>query len=814
MNPVLQDFRYALRSLRKNPGFAVVALLTLAIGIGANSAIFSVVNGVVLRPLQYDAPDRLVVVTSTFPGLGFDRFWISPPEYMELQERNEVFEEVGAYRTGTASIESEGAPLRVTSSLATAELFDVLGVDAAIGRTFTRDEDQPGGDPVVVLSWDLWETAFGSDPDLVGRTVRVNGTTSTVVGVMPPGFDVEDAGVEIWTPAALNRSNRQNRGSHYLYLIARLRSGVSPDQARADLDRLVGEWQVINPGVHTPAPQAHTLQLAPLQDDLIGGVRTALYLLLGAVGFVLLIACANVANLLLARAESRQKEIAVRVAMGAGGRRLMRQFLTEGVVLGMIGGVFGLGLAWLGLRVLLALNPSSLPRIGEIGLDGTVLLFTLGVALLTGFVFGLAPLLHLTRRSVGSAIREGGARNTAGAARLRLRKVLVVSEVALAVVLVVGSGLMIRSFGALQRVDPGFDPENLLTFQIFLPPQGYPQGTDVDGFYSSLQANLTAIPGVEDAAAMNGLPPQRPVNANDTAFENLPAPPVGPPQNTDYWQFTSTNYIETMGIPVLEGRGFLSTDVDPNAPVVLVNQTLANVFYPNESPIGRRLRPPGTNNPWFTIVGVVGDVKQQGVDAEVGTEVYFHHPQAALMGFPTRTMNFAVRTSVPPESVVRSVREAVWALDPTLPLANVRSMEETVSVTIAQPRFLTLLLGIFAAVALSLAAVGTYGVMAYSVAERRQEIGIRMAMGAEASAVQAMVLRQGMLVAGAGLVLGIAAARGLTTFLSSILFEISPSDLRTFLIAPLVLAVVAALASYLPARRATRVDPVQVLNRD
>ncbi|HEX6132476.1 MAG TPA: ABC transporter permease [Longimicrobiales bacterium] len=814
MPELFSDIRYAVRSLARSPGFALVALLTLALGIGANSAIFSVLNGVVLRPLPYDEPDRLVRVASRFPSLGFDKFWISPPEYMELRERTRSLASFGAYRTGMTSVGGGDAPLRVVSAIATADLFETLGVPARVGRPFNAAEDVPGGENVVTLSYELWQSAYGGDPGIVGRNIIVNGRDARVTGVMPPGFDVADARVEIWVPGQLDPANRQNRASHFLDVVARLADGATLEQARAELDVLVTQWADMNPDTHVPTPDGHPMFLTDLQEDLIGGTRPALLLLLGAVGFVLLIACANVASLLLARAESRQKEIAVRAALGAGRGRLVRQFLTEGVVLSVMGGVLGLFLGYAGVRVLLATNPRGIPRALEIGLDANVLLFTLAVSIGTGLLFGLAPALHLTRRSVTQSLRDGTGRTTASGARQQVRRLLVVSEVALAVVLVVGSGLMLRSFAELRKVDPGFEPEGLLSFQLFLPAATYPEATDQAAFLDRLLDRMRAIPGVTAAAAMSGLPPRRDVNANDTEFEGFVPTEDGPAQNTDYWQFVTRDYLETMRIPLVDGRLFTYAD-EGGAPVVLVNERLAQVFYPDMNPIGRRLRPPGDGIPWLTIVGVVRDVKQGGLEEETGTEVYFLFPQTARsVGFAPRSMNVVLRTDGEPLRLATAVREELRALDAQLPAANMASMEEVLADSVSGPRFITLLLSIFAAVALALAAIGTYGVMSYAVVQRRQEIGIRMALGARAASVLGMVLGQGFVVAAIGLALGIAGAFALTKLMSSLLFNVSTTDPLAFLGAPLLLALVALTACYIPARRATRVDPASVLKQE
>jgi putative ABC transport system permease protein len=810
---LVTDVRFALRGLARAPGFAVVALLTVALGVGANAGIFSVLNGVVLRPLPYAEPERLVRVTTQFPSIGFERFWLSPPEYFELQEQVTSFESVGAWRTESASVGGDDAPVRVTSSIATPELFDVLGVAPARGRTFLPDEAVPGAPPVALLSHTLWQTAFGASGDIVGRTILVNGTPREVVGVMPPGFDILDAGVLLWTPAILDRANRQNRGSHYLDVVARLRPGVIVEEARGEL-RVFASREPTHGHVHAFSVEQHPLAVAGLQDDLVRDTRKALLLLLGAVGFVLLIACANVANLLLVRAETRQRELAVRSALGGGRGRLTRQLVTEGLVLSLLGGALGLFIGHAGVRALLTIHADGVPRAAEIGLDATVLLFTLGVSLLTGVLFGLAPLLQLAARDTAGVLREAGARATAGGARLHVRRALVLTEIALAVVLLIGCGLLLRSFAALQRVDPGFDARGLVTFEISLPAATYPGGETQNVFYARLFERLGALPGVSGVAAMSGLPPQRAVDASDTDFEGLEQTATGPAHYLDYFQMATPAYLETMRIPVRAGRGFEPADAH-GPPVVLINERTARVFYGDTDPIGRRLRPCCDDAfPWFTIVGVVGDVKQGGLHEDAGTEAYFLHDQAAALDAAARTMNVVVRTGGDTRGVLAAVRRVVRELDATLPVAHLRTMDDVLHASTAGPRFMTLLLSVFAGVALVLAAIGTYGVMMWTVTQRRREIGIRMAMGAERSAVLGMVMRQGFGVALVGLAVGIAGALALTRLMSSLLFGVSATDAAAFIVAPAVLAVVAALACYVPALRATRVDPATVLKQE
>ncbi len=810
-----KDVVHALRLLRRAPGFTAVAVLTLALGIGANTAIFSVVNAVVLQPLAYPEPGRLMYVTSQFPTLGFDEFWVSPPEYMEYAERTRAFEALGAYATGAANLSEGAAPERVNSVAMTASMFDVLGVRPMLGRAFTADEDLPNADPVVLIGHSLWQRTFGGDRGVIGRRVEVQGRPVTVVGVMPPGFDLADAKAQLWQPLGLDPANRQNRGSHFLYLVGRLAPGATEGTANAELASLLGRWGEVAGGLHAPNDSTHRLQMEPLRDQVVGSARTALWVLQGAVGLVLLIACANMANLLLARAETRHKEFAIRAALGAGRAHVVRQFLVEGMMLSVLGAAAGLLLAHWGLGLLLAMNPDSVPRAAEIGLDPVVLLFTAGVAVLTGVLFGLAPLLHVRDRAVSSALKEGGTRSTVAAGRASVRRGLAVAEVALAVTLVVGAGLLLRSFWNLTSVDAGFDRSGLVTFGVVLPQASYPQPERRVQLLADLTARLGAIPGVEDVSAMTGLPPFRQVNANDTEFEGIESQPGMPPQNVDYYQTTTAGYFETMRIPIVRGRGFTSTDVG-GPPVMVINETLARTFYPDEDPIGRRIRPPfGDSIPWFTIVGVAADVKQGGLDERTGTELYFLYDQGPrYVGFAPAQLNLVLRTDRALEAVLPAVREAVRTLDPALPLVQPRTMDAVFAESVSRQRFMSQLLGVFAAIALALAAVGTYGILSYTVNERRREIGIRMALGAGRGQVLGLVLRQGLVMAAVGIALGLAGSLALSRLASSLLYGVSPTDPVTFAAVAVVIALVALVACLVPARRAMGVDPLVAMQAD
>jgi predicted permease len=819
---LMSDLRQAIRNLVHTPGFSLVAVLTLALGIGANAAIFSVVNGVVLRPLGYPEPERLVFITSQFPGLGFDQFWVSGPEYMELAEQQKSFSTVGAYTSGQSNVAAVDRPRRVVSAGVTASLFRVLGVAPARGRGFTDSDMVTGAAPVVVLTHELWMSAFGGDAGMVGRAIDVNGNRPTVVGIMPPGFDIGDERVEIMGPLQLNPDRTRGRGGHFLYLIGRLEPGATLTGARTELETLLAQWRQVVPQGHVPNKEGHRLRYDDYQEQIVGGARRAVWVLQAAVGFVLLIACANLANLLLARAESRQREFATRLALGATRGQLLRQFMTEGLVLSFVGGTIGLALAAFGVPALLAMLRDSLPRAPQVSVDLTVMAFTLGVALLTGIAFGFAPLLHLSDRGVAQTLRDGMTRTTASGSSQRVRRIFVSAEVALAVVLVAGAGLMLRTIWNLARVDAGFDRSRLVTFALALPPVRYQDPRQGHEFYDRLIARLRALPGVQGAAAMSGLPPLRDVNANDTDIESYSPPPntgsaapTGPFENIDYWQNVTTQYIETMGIPIVAGRGFQPTD-EQGPPVVLINETMARTFWKQRSPLGDRVRRGfGDQLPWYTIVGVVKDVKQRGVENPTGTELYFHVAQTARVSqAASRTMNVMMRTSLPASALDAPIRQIVQELDPSLPVVRLRGMDEVFVESTQRTQLLARLLGAFGALALLLAALGTYGVLSYVVAQRRREIGIRVALGAERGRVLSMVMRQGLGMAGAGIAIGLVGAFLLDRVMGALLFGVRPSDPLTLAGVVVCLTLAATLACYIPARRATRVDPMVVLREE
>ena len=808
----LSDLRHAARNLARTPGFTFVAILTLALGIGANAAIFSIVNGVVLRPLAYPQPERLVFISSQFPALGFDQFWVSAPEYLEFAERQKSFDVVGAYTTGQSNLTAPERPQRVERATVTSSLFHALGVGAARGRVLQAGDMVPGAAPVAVISHGLWTTSFGGDPALLGRPIEIDGTPRTVVGIMPEGYDLGDERIELWLPLTVDGNLRQRRGGHFLYLVGRLRPGATLAAARAEVNTLLEQWRKVVAEGHVPDPKNHRLRVDDYTEQLVGGARRAVWVLQAAVAFVLLIACANLANLLLARAEQRQREFATRLALGATRGRLLRQFVTEGVVLTAAGGLLGLAFAALGVPTLLTAYRDTLPRAPEVSVDTIVLAFTLGMSLLTGLVFGFAPLLHLGEVKVSQTLRDGMTRTTSGSASHRVRRALVAAEVALAVVLVAGAGLMLRTIWNLSRVDAGFDRRGLVTFGLSLPQARYRDPQPVADFYERLMARLRSMPGIQGVAGMSGLPPFRQVQANDTDIDGYTAPATGPFENVDYWQFATTGYVETLGIPIVEGRSFTEADAQGSG-VVLVNETMAKTFWKDRSPLGARIRP-GFNDrlPWFTVVGVVKDVKQGGVDKKTGTELYFHTAQSArLAQFGVRTMNVVLRTSLAPGALDATIARAVQELDPSLPVVRLRQMEDVFAEATERPQLLARLLTAFGALALALAALGTYGVLSYVVTERRREIGIRMALGAERSQVLGLVMGQGAIMAGVGLLVGLGAAFLLNKVMGALLFGVSPTDPATLAAVVATLVLAAALACYLPARRATLLDPMVVL---
>lgn len=800
----IQDLRYAGRMQRKNPGFTIVAIIALALGIGANTAIFSVVNTVLLRPLPYKDPERLAMVWEDASKHGYPRDTPAAANFVDWRDQNTTFESMAAIADESFNLTGVGDPERLEGRLVSANLFPLLGVDPQIGRTFTNEEDQPGSNRVAVLSYGLWQRRFGGDNGIVGKPLNLNGDTYTVVGVMPARFQFPSSDDELWAPIAFTTDQATNRNRHYLQVVGRLKPGVSLEQAQTEMSTIAARLQQQYPQSNADLGAAVT----SLHEHLVGDIRPALLILLGAVGLVLLIACANVANLLLARAAVRQKEIAVRVALGARRGRLIRQFLTESVLLATVGGVVGLGIAYGGLVLLRAFIPENISQAREISMDLKVLGFTFAVSVITGLIFGLAPALQAARFNQTETLKEGGRDSATGSSGKRIRGLLVMSEVAVSLVLLIGAGLLINSFLRLRNVDPGFSADNLLTMKFVLPEPKYADFERRTAFYSDLVQRVEGLAGVKSAAVTTNLPLYRQGNSISFSIEGRPAPPPGQEQIV-VTRIVSPGYFATMSIPFLSGRPFTDQDTPTTPRVVVISETMARRYWPGEDPVGKRIGAGRIQRPedWIQIVGVVKDVRQFELTAEPRPQMYLSYRQAGF--FAPRDL--VVKTDVDPASLAATVRKTVWEIDKDQPVSNIKTMEEILLDSIARQRFSMLLLAIFAAVALILAAVGIYGVMSYSVAQRTHEIGIRMALGAQTGAVLKLAVSYGLKLVIAGIVIGLIAAFALTRVMSTLLFGVTATDPATFTLISLLLIGVAALASYIPARRATKVDPIIAL---
>ena len=814
MESFFQDLRFGVRTLLRNPAFSIVAVLTLTLGVGANAAIFSVVNAVLLRPLPWSDPDRAVSIWSRWTA--FDKTWVSDGEVNDFRRESRTLSAIAAWDERAVNLTGDGDPERAAAGAVTANLFSVLGVQPTRGRLFTSQEDAPNGPRVAILGYGLWQRRYAGDAGIVGRSILIDGQAYEVVGIMPAGFvlptDYENpAPTALWVPAQWDAASTDH-GNHGYYAAARLASGATVEQARDELHAIAQRWT--ERGLYPRQMQYESIVVS-LKNDVLGSVRRAVWLLFGAVGFLLLIACANVANLLLARGEARQREIAARVALGASRPRLLRQLLTEGAALAGISAISGLLLAAATLRLIAWWNPAGIPRLEEAAIDGRVLLFTACLALLTTIVFSLAPAARMFRADLTDAIKQGSANATAGAGRQRFRSALIVTQMALAVVLLVGAGLMLRTLWSLQHIDLGFNPSGVLTLSVSLPRASYDDARVVD-FYTRLVDQVKALPGVTEAGTARSLPLASTIGDFGLRVDGY-VPPPGTNAKGD-WQIVSAGYIEAMGEQVTRGRTILRSDTPTSQLVALINEEMARKYWPGREAIGGRFRIGGApDRPWVTVVGIVKSVRHNGVAGVVKEKFYVPHTQwAASVGNTNsiRSMTLVVRTSGDPAALTPPIRAIVGRLDPAVPIANVRTMDDVVSGALSTPRFTGLLLGAFAGLALVLSAVGIYGLLSFLVSRRTREIGIRVAIGADRARVLSMVMRSAAILAVTGVAIGAAGALVLARLLGTLLHGVTPQDPLTLAAAAGALTTVALAASAVPAWRATRVNPVVALKSD
>lgn len=808
MNMFLQDLRYSLRTLLKSPRFTLAALIALALGTGANTAIFSVVNAILLKPLPYAEPDRIVLLWARFLGQGITESKLSPPEYLDFRTKSRVFERLAAGYDTKYNLTGDGEPERVPVTVVSADLFDILGARAKVGRTFTPQEDSPGHDTVAVLSHTFWVRRFGSRPEVIGKTITLGGNSFTVVGVMPPGFEYPSRETMIWLPLGLDPADPGGRFAHYLSVLGQLKRGVSLEQAQSEIASVARQIQTENQkdGYYL-ADSGWGAFVQPLRERIVGEVRPALLLLLGAVGFVLLIACANVANLLLARSEGRQQEIALRAAIGADRGRISRQLITESLCLSLLGSLLGLVLASWGVHLLVVFNPPNVPRLSEASsLDGRVLLMSLLIALVTGVIFGLAPLYHSLRINLNESLKEGGRGSTERAGEAT-RRMLIVSEVGLSLILLIGATLTIESFVRLQKVDPGFRAERVLTAQLTLPRNKYPEAPQQAAFFRRLVEEVGALPGVEAVGLTGQLPLTEDDSSGNITFEDRPLAPGQVPPEVNL-RVVDPGYFDAMRITRIQGRPFAATDTAETPMVAIIDQSMARHFWPNGEPLGKRLKLGGaeSQSPWMTVVGVVSDVKHQGLNVEGRETLYLVGAQ-----LPQSAMSVVVRSAGSPEALVAPLKDVVHKLDPDLPVARVATLENLLQSSLSRPRFNLLLITILAVLALLLTVVGIYSVVSYSVQLRSHEIAIRMAIGSGRGGVLMLIIRQVLTYAGMGIGVGLVGAVLLTRLMSHMLFNVSATDLPVFVGVSLLLVAVAAAAGYIPARRAALLDPQVIL---
>ena len=801
------DIKFAVRSLRKSPGFTTAAVVCLGLGIGASTAIFSIVNAVLLKPLPYNNSSRYARVYTEFPDQHLSKFWFSAPEFKEIQKHGRSWDQIEAWAVGGSSLQGGARPLRINTCYVSGGLMPMLGVAPQLGRVVIPANDNPGVETTLVLSNGLWKTAFGGDPGIVGKETLLDGSKAVIVGVMPAGFDFPPGAAEpadAWAPLQLTSQQLTQTGGHFLSLVALLKPGLSLPQVSGDLRRITIEMgRAASPQYHTVNPKDHPLTVYGFQDEIIGKVRTAMLMLLGVVAFFLLIACVNVANLLLARSDSRRREIGVRKAIGAGSAQLLRQFAVEGLLLSGTGAAFGIILAWVGVHFIVSTDANTLPRIREAGVDLQVLLFAVAVAVFTGLVFCMAPMFQSLRQPVNEALKASGTRVSGSLRSNRFRAALVVSEVSLALVLLIGAGLLVRAFWKLQQVDAGIRPDHLLTARISLTSQAFNDRERLRQFWVGLNEKLANTPGIVSASLAAGLPPERRENDNTTLIENVAMPATGAGNIVAFYQTVGDRYFETLGARLVEGRFFDSRDGFGAPPVMIVNQAMAKTYWPGQSVVGRRVRT-GGHKDFSTIVGVVADIRNGGMSKPAGTELFQPARQA---GNVSQGAYAIIRTTGNPELAANAIQSAVAAIDPTVPVSRFRTMDDLMGASESQPRFLALMLTVFSSLALVLAGFGIYGVISYSVAQRTSEFGIRMALGASRGNVLGQVLREGAILAVFGVVLGCVGALMVTRVLEELLFQVSRFDAVTFLSMAATLVAVALFASWLPARRATAVSP-------
>jgi predicted permease len=818
MRELFKDLIYAFRMLWKSPGVTATIILSLAIGIGANTAIFSVVHALLLRPLPYPDPDRLAILWLRSPGLNIPQDWPSPGQYIDIQQQSRSFEALSISRGGHDNLTGRQQPERVETLRTSSNLFQILGAQPHLGRLLLPEEDKPGKPPVAILSYAAWQRYFGGDPQIVGKTIILNGNAVPVAGVLRSSFRLDrevmdtvasNEKIDIYMPLPLGADAVNRRGDENYNIVARLKSGVTPRQAQADIDVIAA--RIREKDKRDPT---YTISVVPLFEQVVGNARRAVLVLLGSVALVLLIACANVANLLLSRATGRQKEIAIRTALGARWQRLVRQLLTESVLLGALGGAAGLAVAWWCLYILRTINPGNIPRMTEIGIDGGVLAFTLTVSILTGVVFGLAPALRTANVDLNIALKAGG-RSSQGAggfnpSRHRLRGLLVVGELGLSLILLAGAGLLIRSFIRLSNVPPGFNPSSVISMRMSVSGPKYrtqPPGQAVAQFYEALGQRLAQLPGIKAQGGITTLPLTPTVGWGSVSIEGYTPPPEAPELQVDF-RIATTDYFRAMEIPLRKGRFFSEHDTRDGLKVAIIDEKMAQRFWPREDPVGKRLRP-GSNGPWLSIAGVVGSVKQYGLDIDGRMVLYLPHSQS-----PSSGMHLVARTTSDPAAMASTIVREIHALDADAPVYDVRTMEGRLYDSLARQRFSMTMLGAFAAFALALAAVGIYGVMSYLVTQGTHDIGVRIALGAPRSTIVRMVVRQGMTLAAVGIAAGLVGAVALTRLMQTLLFGVTATDVLTFTSVAVFLGLIALAASYVPALRATRVDPLVALREE